>query len=72
MERRSFLSSLLGIPLLARFLPVAEKPKVFWAGTTVPRTEVAPGIYQYTVHYVNAEGEIVNYPTPTTWTTGNS
>ena len=67
MERRSFLSSLLGIPLLARFLPVAEKPKVFWAGTVVPRSEPMP--YSYTICYVNAEDEIISSPHPQSWTT---
>ena len=47
MKRRNFLSSLLGIPLIARFLPAAEAPKTFWAGTTIPRSEPMPISYWY-------------------------
>jgi hypothetical protein len=59
MKRRNFLSSLLGIPLIARFLPAAEAPKIFWAGTTIPRSEPIPQGYHYAYHFMNVASENV-------------
>jgi hypothetical protein len=60
MKRRSFLSRLLGIPLLSPLIglvPACEEPKRFWAGTTIPRSD--PIGYQYSYYFVNSADERV-------------